>query len=72
MWRLLLVLLAIWIALLLFRDARRRRRARGRPPQAPVTTVRCARCGVHLPSSSALQHVDGRTFCCPEHARGDD
>ena len=71
MWRFLLVLLAIWIALVLYRDARRRR-ARRRKPLPPVTTVRCARCGVHLPASAALQHIDGRSFCSPEHARGDD
>ncbi len=70
--RLLLLTLAIWIAVVLVRDARRRRRARaaGAAPPA-VATVRCAHCGVHLPSHLALQHVDGRHYCSPEHARGD-
>jgi ribosomal protein S26 len=71
MLRLILVLLAIWIALVLVRDALRRRRAKATPRVAVETTVRCARCGVHVPTDRALQHVDGRRYCSPEHARDD-
>jgi uncharacterized protein len=70
--RLLLLILAIWIAFMLIRDALRRRRTRIAPrPATPVTAVQCARCGVHLPAERALQHVDGRHYCSPEHARDD-
>lgn len=56
------------------------RRAAPPPPAAPPAPpagkplpepmVRCARCGVHLPHSQALQH-DGRSYCCAAHQRGD-
>jgi uncharacterized protein len=71
MLRLVLILLAVWIALVLIRDARRRRRLRGTPPSPPVMTVQCARCGIHLPADRALQHSDGRLYCSLEHARDD-
>ncbi|RLA37964.1 MAG: hypothetical protein DRR03_01580 [Gammaproteobacteria bacterium] len=67
----LLLLLAIWIALVLIRDVLRRRRIRTTSSAPVVTTVCCAHCGVHLPTHRALQHVDGRHYCSPEHARGD-
>jgi hypothetical protein len=72
MLRLVLILLAAWIALVLIRDSVRRRRLRRPPPPPPlVTTVQCARCGVHLPAHQALQHSDGRLYCSLEHARDD-
>jgi hypothetical protein len=33
--------------------------------------VQCARCGVHLPVGTAIQHVDGRHYCSVDHARDD-
>lgn len=71
MLRLVLILLAVWIALVLIRDTLRRRRLRRPPPPPLVTTVQCARCGVHLPAHQALQHSDGRLYCSLEHARDD-
>ncbi|MDX1593270.1 MAG: PP0621 family protein [Gammaproteobacteria bacterium] len=72
MLRFLLVVLAVWIAIVLVRSAMQRRRARdGGRPLAAVETVRCARCGVHVPAHRALQHVDGRHYCSPDHADGD-
>ena len=71
MLRLLLLTLAIWIAVVLVRNALRRRQARQARPADRVTTVQCARCGVHLPVKLALQHVDGHHYCSPEHARDD-
>ncbi len=71
MLRLLLLTLAIWIAVVLVRNALRRRQARQARPADRVTTEQCARCGVHLPVKLALQHVDGRHYCSPEHARDD-
>ena len=71
MLRLLLMTLAVGIAFVLIRDAMRRRRTRNTTLGAPVATVRCARCGIHLPAQHAFQHADGRQFCSPEHARDD-
>lgn len=33
---------------------------------APQAMVSCARCGVHLPQSEALQK-GGRSYCCAAH-----
>jgi hypothetical protein len=71
MLRTLLLLLAIWIAWVIIRDAIRRRRVRNAPMGPVVATVSCAHCGVHLPSHRALQHTDGRHYCSPEHACDD-
>lgn len=38
----------------------------GKPLPEPM--VRCARCGVHLPRSQALQQ-DGRSYCSAAHQR---
>jgi uncharacterized protein len=40
----------------------------GRSPAAlPEAMVRCAQCGVHAPLSETVT-VDGRQFCCRDHA----
>ena len=38
------------------------------PQQGPERMVACARCGVHLPESEAVQ-TEGRHFCSEEHRR---
>ena len=38
------------------------------PQQGPERMVACARCGVHLPESEALEG-DGGRFCSDEHRR---
>lgn len=41
---------------------------RGQPAGAsPERMVACARCGVHLPASEALEDAAGRPFCGPAH-----
>lgn len=74
LWWLLLGLAAVW----LFKNWRRRidrpdapdapAQAPARPaaPALPLEMVRCAHCGVHLPSSEAIQ-ADGRPYCSPAH-----
>lgn len=63
--RLLLLIVAIAIAYLFWR----RLRAQHRPAERQfVPMVRCAHCGLHLPSSEAVA-ADGRLYCCQEHAR---
>jgi uncharacterized protein len=37
------------------------------PPQLPALLA-CARCGVHFPSSDAVEK-EGRLFCSADHAR---
>jgi uncharacterized protein len=38
------------------------------PPQLADPLVRCAQCGVHMPSSEAIVAA-GQRFCCADHAR---
>ncbi|KMY86281.1 Pyrimidine deaminase [Candidatus Paraburkholderia calva] len=38
------------------------------PPQLADPLVRCAQCGVHMPSSDAIVAA-GQRFCCADHAR---
>jgi uncharacterized protein len=88
LWWLLLGLAAVW----LFKNWRRRidrpeaadepgTPAPNRPasPRIPLEMVRCAHCGMHLPSSEAIR-IDGMNYCSPAHrdagprtsARGDE
>jgi len=44
------------------------------PVAVPQPMLRCARCGVHLPASSAVAGHAGRAYCCAAHrheAEGD-
>lgn len=65
--RSLLLLLAIvgvvWILA-------RLRKGRASAPERPARVgkmVRCAHCGLHLPSDEALTDAAGRHYCCAEH-----
>ena len=63
------VLLLVW--LLLGSSRRRGKAARDKQPARKQTTevegmVACARCGVHLPASQALQ-VRGQAYCSAAH-----
>lgn len=65
--RILIIAIAIWLAVLLVRRALRA----GRPekthtPPSPPRMLPCAACGVHVPETDALIQ-GGRTYCCKEH-----
>jgi uncharacterized protein len=69
------VLLLVWLLLgssrRRARDAQRDAAKAPRPPAEPAATpiegmVTCAHCGVHLPSSLALQ-ARGLTYCSAAH-----
>ena len=50
--------------------------SRSKPPkqdESPRTQdmVSCARCGINLPKNESLL-VDGKTYCCAAHSRGQD
>jgi uncharacterized protein len=69
--KLLVVVLALALLgwLLFGRSRKRSQRSDGKPPQPPTASegmVACARCGVHLPASEALQ-VAGRSYCSASH-----
>ncbi len=67
--KLILLLFLGLLAYLVFkgfqRTASRRRSDAGRT-RVPERMVTCARCGVHLPESEALEG-DGGRFCSEEH-----
>ena len=69
--KLILLLFLGFLAYLLFKGLQRaaaRRQGKAQPPPAPERMVACARCGVHLPESEAVQ-TEGRHFCSEEHRR---
>ena len=61
--RLLVIVLAVWLAWRIWRLLATRR---GPPPSTAEDMVRCARCALHLPRSSALRH-DADWFCSEAH-----
>jgi uncharacterized protein len=65
----LLVLLAVAAAVWLWWRRRRVSAAGSRHPSAdaPQAMLRCVRCGVHLPASSAVIGREGRAYCCSAH-----
>ncbi|CAG0933005.1 MAG: hypothetical protein EFKGCFLK_01730 [Rhodocyclaceae bacterium] len=69
MGKLILLLFLGLLAYLAYKGFRRLPRSENRPPsQVSERMVTCARCGVHLPESEAVQS-DGRLYCSEEHCR---
>ena len=69
--KLILLLVLGFLAYLVFKGFRRTasRRERGEDSAlAAERMVACARCGVHLPESEAIEG-DGLRFCSDEHRR---
>lgn len=72
MGRLLIVLLLAVAVLLWWKHRQRGKRSeeaaphRPRESTGPEAMLRCAECGVHLPSSQVLPGRGG-VFCCHEH-----
>lgn len=65
MGRLLIIIAIVGVVFLLLRSLRRT------PPplsKTPTTEdmLRCKQCGVHIPSSEAVQ-ANGENFCCAAH-----
>lgn len=70
--KLILLLFLGFLAYLLFKGLQRaaaRRPGKAQPPSAPERMVACARCGVNLPESEALEGDAGGRFCSEEHRR---
>jgi uncharacterized protein len=70
----LLVLAVVFVAIWLWRKARREElRSRPPPPRAtpavgkPQAMVRCAHCGLHLPAADAISGPDGAVYCSVAH-----
>lgn len=68
--RLLLLLFAAWIAWRIYRVLTRRVGAQQASPPV-VDMVQCARCGLHLPRSGAVQ-AGADWYCCEAHRDGHD
>jgi uncharacterized protein len=67
--KLILLLLLGILAYLIIKGFKRaaERSAQKRPPEnAAERMVSCARCGVYLPQSDAIESA-GRYYCCEEH-----
>ncbi len=69
----LLVLAVVFVAIWLWRKARREE-MRSRPPrprnppavEAPQAMLRCAHCGLHMPAADAIAGPDG-VYCSAAH-----
>lgn len=67
--RLIIIALAVWIVIVLIRNARNRKQVSDRRPADKVENmVSCAQCGVHLPENEAIRDGD-RYFCSKEHRK---
>lgn len=67
--RIILIALAVWIVIVLIRNARAKKQTTDQRPEKQVENmVECAHCGVHLPENEAIR--EGSDFyCCDEHRR---
>lgn len=69
MGKLLLLLIGVGLVYFILRNyARRLKAGADSTVRGTENMVRCHHCGLNLPLSEAIG-VDGRHFCCPEHAR---
>lgn len=50
----------------LWRQRQRQQQADRKTSTPAQLTVRCAHCGLYLPSQEAISH-QGRSYCCPAH-----
>jgi uncharacterized protein len=65
--RLLIIALAVWIVIVLIRNARGRKQVHEQRPADKVENmVSCANCGIHLPEKDAIREGE-RFFCSEEH-----
>lgn len=66
--RLVIILFGLWLVLQIIKRALASHE--NHPSRKPSITnmVACARCGVHLPESEAIQK-DGKHYCCEEHLK---
>jgi uncharacterized protein len=66
--KLLLLIVAVFVVYFVVKGLTRKRSERVAPPSPSETMVPCARCGVNLPRSEALEAAGG-FFCSEEHRR---
>jgi uncharacterized protein len=66
--KLLLLIVAAVVVYFVVKGLRRKPRGRAAPPPPVEPMVPCARCGVNLPRSEALEAAGG-FFCSEEHRR---
>lgn len=66
--RFLLIVVAVWLAIMIARQLLRSSKRTSAPPrQLPERDmVRCAECGLHVPRNEALDD-DGRFYCSERH-----
>jgi uncharacterized protein len=67
--RIIIILLALWLAVHFVRRAlARHRRSSGLSTNDPARMVACTVCGTHIPESEAVR-ADGRVYCCEQHRK---
>lgn len=67
MFRYLLIVLAIWAGIMIFRKLYLQKQDTSTPKNLPEQNmVRCTYCGVHFPENDAIRD-NNKLFCCEEH-----
>ena len=67
MFRYLLIILAIWAGIMIFRRLYLRKHETPASRKLPEQNmVRCTHCGVHFPEADAIRD-NNKSFCCEEH-----
>ena len=65
--RLIVIGLIIWLVYRMFYRLLNKPKAQQKvKKQSPRDMVKCAHCGIHIPSEEALER-DGHFYCSPEH-----
>lgn len=67
--RILVLLLALWLAIKLVQRIRAGKASSG-PRIGKGDMVRCHGCGLYIPKGEAIDE-NGRYYCCPEHQQSD-
>ena len=65
--RFLLIVVAVWLAIMIARQLLRSDRSTASPRQLPERDmVRCTECGLHVPRNEAVED-QGRFYCSQRH-----
>lgn len=67
MFKLLLLIIGVWLILSILNRARRQAPPSDTPREQGEAMIRCAECGVYVPRSTSVLSA-GQYYCCTEHA----
>lgn len=68
MGKIILLAIAVWLLITILKRYRNSVQADRKPASSDENMVRCAHCGVHLPTSDSIL-VEQRHYCSLEHSQ---